>query len=318
MNPPIPPPQTTTNDNINAPTTITKRKRTKRQRPTSLFPSHSSTSNNPINSSSPSFSNSPATPEDQDTANCLILLSKGHKLSPCSNSNSNNNSNMRHLSGYKFNSKRYIQTSTDTTTTTGLAGVYVYECKTCNRTFSSFQALGGHRASHKKPKVNELDKQSPATAFSDEGDHSPEILQFLELNHHRNYSPGNVKKQSSSKLHECSICGAEFNSGQALGGHMRRHRAVNGNGNVTGVSGINRTVDLIRYGGVTVARDCDDRKLGNGGLCLALDLNLPAPPETAVTVADQGQRRELGFKLTANEKKQQQLSAGPTLVDCYY
>jgi len=54
-------------------------------------------------------------------------------------------------------------------------------------------------------------------------------------------------------------------------------------------------------------------------LCLALDLNLPAPPETAVTVAVQGQRRELGFKLTANnEKKQHHLSAGPTLVDCYY
>ncbi|KAF4373479.1 hypothetical protein F8388_025173 [Cannabis sativa] len=32
----------------------------------------------------------------------------------------------------------------------GLSGGHVFECKTCNKRFSSFQALGGHRASHKK------------------------------------------------------------------------------------------------------------------------------------------------------------------------
>ncbi|KAI3694603.1 hypothetical protein L1987_77571 [Smallanthus sonchifolius] len=62
-----------------------------------------------------------------------------------------------------------------------------FHCKTCNKQFSSFQALGGHRTSHKKIKsVNE----SPTKA----------------------------------KTHECSICGLEFELGQALGGHMRRHR----------------------------------------------------------------------------------------------
>jgi len=34
------------------------------------------------------------------------------------------------------------------------------------------------------------------------------------------YCP-NVK---SNKVPECSVCGAKFSSGQALGGHMRRHR----------------------------------------------------------------------------------------------
>ncbi|MFQ6644064.1 hypothetical protein Gotur_018630 [Gossypium turneri] len=72
----------------------------------------------------------------------------------------------------------------------------VFKCKTCNRQFTSFQALGGHRASHKKPKLMErdggvLENQPPA----------------------------------KPKLHECSICGLEFSIGQALGGHMRRHRA---------------------------------------------------------------------------------------------
>ncbi|XP_074364875.1 zinc finger protein ZAT12-like [Apium graveolens] len=69
----------------------------------------------------------------------------------------------------------------------------VYECKTCNRQFPSFQALGGHRASHKKPKLMAGD-----------------LLQVVPM---------------KPKTHECSICGAEFALGQALGGHMRRHRA---------------------------------------------------------------------------------------------
>ncbi|XP_037433450.1 zinc finger protein ZAT12-like [Triticum dicoccoides] len=65
----------------------------------------------------------------------------------------------------------------------------VFVCKTCDRVFPSFQALGGHRASHKKPRLD------------DGGDLKP-------------------------KLHGCSICDLEFAIGQALGGHMRRHRAM--------------------------------------------------------------------------------------------
>ncbi|KAF5799946.1 putative transcription factor C2H2 family [Helianthus annuus] len=74
----------------------------------------------------------------------------------------------------------------------------VFECKTCNRQFTSFQALGGHRASHKKTRLVTGDVEG----------HHDEML------------------QSKPKLHKCSICGLEFAIGQALGGHMRRHRAV--------------------------------------------------------------------------------------------
>ncbi|KAG8066958.1 hypothetical protein GUJ93_ZPchr0005g15329 [Zizania palustris] len=69
-----------------------------------------------------------------------------------------------------------------------------FVCKTCSRVFPSFQALGGHRASHKKPRLD------------GDGD--------LSL--------------AKPKLHGCSICGLEFAIGQALGGHMRRHRAMTG------------------------------------------------------------------------------------------
>ncbi|KAK4779758.1 hypothetical protein SAY87_015864 [Trapa incisa] len=70
----------------------------------------------------------------------------------------------------------------------GGGGGRVFTCKMCNRKFSSFQALGGHRASHMKLRL--MAEATPA----------------------------------KPKTHECAICGLEFPIGQALGGHMRRHR----------------------------------------------------------------------------------------------
>ncbi|CAN0909465.1 Zinc finger protein ZAT11 [Linum grandiflorum] len=110
-------------------------------------------------------------------ANCLMLLSRGQP---------------------RYNavvSQRYSPSSSQ-----------VFECKTCNRKFSSFQALGGHRANHKKhPMPNE----------------SPEEKSLR--------SRSRLQKQPAStakaKPHKCSVCGLVFSTGQALGGHMRRHRS---------------------------------------------------------------------------------------------
>ncbi|KAL5059873.1 hypothetical protein RYX36_031477 [Vicia faba] len=87
-------------------------------------------------------------------------------------------------------------------------GAVEYECKTCNKKFSSFQALGGHSASHKRSKL--------------------EGGEFMKTN-------------ATPKMHECSICGQVFSLGQALGGHMRRHKAMI---NVQEFSSIEKVVKL--------------------------------------------------------------------------
>jgi hypothetical protein len=74
----------------------------------------------------------------------------------------------------------------------------LFECKTCGRRFTTFQALGGHRASHRRPSPDDhVGSQKMEAACA----------------------PG-------PSVHGCPMCGVEFAVGQALGGHMRRHRAV--------------------------------------------------------------------------------------------
>ncbi|KAI6698246.1 hypothetical protein NL676_018365 [Syzygium grande] len=74
-----------------------------------------------------------------------------------------------------------------------------FECKTCKRRFPSFQALGGHRTSHKRPKLSE-----------------PKLEDCTVLT---------LGSTATPKMHECTICRLKFANGQALGGHMRKHRA---------------------------------------------------------------------------------------------
>ncbi|KAM7526851.1 hypothetical protein LguiA_016753 [Lonicera macranthoides] len=338
---------------------IVKGKRTKRQRPQSPIPNFTITTDyiNNINSSPANSAHEFAdttTEEDQDTAKCLLLLSQG----PSPDSPNIINYNINHdddlVGTYKFTSKKYIETST---TGNGKAGIYVYECKTCNRTFPSFQALGGHRASHKKPKAtNPEDRKRP---LSDEEEppqfkHNNYISSGLSLQLsnrpllYTNTNNNNNNIKSSSKVHECAICGAEFTSGQALGGHMRRHRGPVAAPAAAAAAGANTALSLSPSSppiGIDHQSHADSNKRAKYGLCL--DLNLPAAPEPeeeqpAVTVNNQESTKTaaaaklLGYNSSKqqnqtpqhhHQQQQQQqqkqqsplvLSAAPTLVDCHY
>jgi hypothetical protein len=210
----------------------------------------------------------------------------------------------------------------------------VYECKTCNKCFPTFQALGGHRASHKKPRLAgsadedgtnaanvavpkpskppSMKTASPPpptmTAASPPLpppalDAAPDVTTVLSLNNGGGVGINNNR----IRVHECSICGAEFASGQALGGHMRRHRPLHA---PTAVP-------------VTAITD-STKKDGSAGINLELDLNLPAPsdeesvshppppPPAAAPMV-------LGLGPFDSGKKRLMLTASSAaLVDCHY
>lgn len=96
----------------------------------------------------------------------------------------------------------------------GVVSECKYKCTTCNKCFTSHQALGGHRSSHNKLKMTS----------SDEG---TDYKRFV-----MNISGENLDKEvvfaggftvANGGVHQCKICDKVFATGQALGGHQRCH-----------------------------------------------------------------------------------------------
>lgn len=268
--------------------------------------------------------------EDQDIANCLILLAQGHSL-PNNNHHVTNNNN-----AYRFTSRRFLETSSSNSG--GKAGYYVYQCKTCDRTFPSFQALGGHRASHKKPKAasfySNLDLKK--NIYANDAVSLVHTTTTVYNNNKNNNSRSLVVygKASNNKVHECGICGAEFTSGQALGGHMRRHRgavvvpaAVAPTVTVaTAAANTELSLSSMSFDQLSDGQDHlvmpAKKKARKTAVSLDLDLNLPAPEdENRVNgfsfASKQNHEQEHQPKKQREEPKSLVLSA-PTLVDCHY
>ncbi|XP_059306995.1 zinc finger protein ZAT5 [Lycium ferocissimum] len=205
--------------------------------------------------------------EEEDMANCLILLAQGHN--------------------YQKSSQSPL--------------LEVYQCKTCNRSFPSFQALGGHRASHKKPKTLEdiknskpIDHQQVENHLKlNNEDHVTTLSLQIPNNTTNNNNSNNNNNKNKNRVHECSICGAEFSSGQALGGHMRRHRPL---------------PNSIAIASSHSHEESHHEQIKNTRTFLSLDLNLPAPEDD--------HRPE--NKFTFASKEQVIVFSASPLVDCHY
>ncbi|KAL4184335.1 hypothetical protein AMTRI_Chr10g500 [Amborella trichopoda] len=108
-----------------------------------------------------------------------------------------------------------------------------YECTTCNKSFHSYQALGGHRASHKKVKgcfarIDGSDNSTETEVSPDQRPSMPDekLKPYRLVNLMEGEGSGETNcGPSKSKIHECPICFRVFTSGQALGGHKRSHMA---------------------------------------------------------------------------------------------
>ncbi|PWZ58227.1 Zinc finger protein ZAT10 [Zea mays] len=90
-----------------------------------------------------------------------------------------------------------------------------FRCAVCGKAFATYQALGGHKSSHRKPTTPEryaAALAAAATTTAARGDHSDETT-----------ASSLSGSAASGGPHRCSICRRGFATGQALGGHKRCH-----------------------------------------------------------------------------------------------
>ncbi|CAN0905623.1 Zinc finger protein ZAT10 [Linum grandiflorum] len=125
-----------------------------------------------------------------------------------------------------------------------------YKCTVCGKAFPSYQALGGHKASHRKSVLASTSGVTTTTTTT-----------------------SSSSAAGAGKAHECSICHKSFPTGQALGGHKRCHYdggAANNNAKAatSASEGVGSTTTSA-----TVVQQQSHRGL--------IDLNLPALPEFA-------------------------------------
>lgn len=156
-----------------------------------------------------------------------------------------------------------------------------FECTTCNKAFHSYQALGGHRASHKRmkgcfgSKIDSSENSNETEISPNQNADSKLIIKCYSNDIDNSTNDGSKEKAETTdfvckeinngdgdygfkktKGHECPICFKVFPSGQALGGHKRSHLVVEAKSNQTIV--VQKQIPEIRD---------------------FLDLNLPAPVE---------------------------------------
>ncbi|CAN8252978.1 unnamed protein product [Cochlearia groenlandica] len=97
-------------------------------------------------------------------------------------------------------------------------------CVTCNKSFASYQALGGHRASHNKVKIIENHHHHHQARANGEANSllGTEAIVASSALQGSNTS-SSLTNISNSGDHVCNICHKSFPTGQALGGHKRCH-----------------------------------------------------------------------------------------------
>ncbi|XP_010258926.1 PREDICTED: zinc finger protein ZAT9-like [Nelumbo nucifera] len=226
-----------------------------------------------------SNSNCPSS-EEEDLANCLVMLSTA-RVDPLvaeteeSCASASKEEERRNPVGVvvPVPSANRISASNIVEKAKGVARG-MFECKACKKVFNSHQALGGHRASHKKVKgcfAARLDDHDESLVEEDVITHdefliptkSNAILPFEQASQ----PPLAIPAKRKSKVHECSICHRVFSSGQALGGHKRCHWVTSNSPDTSSIAKFHQFQDQTQQ--------LHQRPKFNKSE--PLDLNLPAP-----------------------------------------
>ncbi|OEL18374.1 hypothetical protein BAE44_0020608 [Dichanthelium oligosanthes] len=134
-----------------------------------------------------------------------------------------------------------------------------YECSVCGKVYASYQALGGHKTSHRKPPTPPA-PATPQVAAAPAGEEP---------------APGGA--HAEEKVHQCTLCLRTFPTGQALGGHKRLHYEG-------GADGVKADKDAAKTKAASAAQATS--------VLRDFDLNLPAATAaaTAATTVEEPER----------------------------
>ncbi|GAB4861933.1 hypothetical protein Ancab_037188 [Ancistrocladus abbreviatus] len=229
--------------------------------------------------------------EEEDLANCLMMLSNAtanpivmvadQPEESCASASRD---------GERRNSINYIAPLASRAHLDKAKGAAkgMFECKACKKVFNSHQALGGHRASHKKVKgcfAARLDHVEDNLADDQDGlANDQDYLARPSSKPTSTQQFDHLTSKRKSKVHECSICHRIFSSGQALGGHKRCHWIT---------SNSSDTSTLVRFQQLHDHMEQVQERPMFSQSDQALDLNFPAPNEDIL-----GLQRERGNQLT--------------------
>lgn len=206
-------------------------------------------------------SETPSTTEEEYLALCLIMLARGTTDTATITTTTAAKPVETDPVESKPNQTYPVSpadSATNHQTQTSSTDHYVpYKCSVCDKVFSSYQALGGHKASHRK-----LATAGEEISATNSGTTITSVL------------------NPSGRAHVCNICHKSFPTGQALGGHKRRHYdGVIGSAAGSGLTSSSGTGSSHLHGHLK-----------------GFDLNLPAEPEVEVPLeisVDFGRKSQL-------------------------
>ncbi|URD78484.1 C2H2 zinc finger protein [Musa troglodytarum] len=239
--------------------------------------------------------------EEEDLANCLVMLSAA-RVEPVVTIETEESCASASKEDDRRQQTMTIAATAETPKAPALAPPALpsvprgmFECKACKKVFTSHQALGGHRASHKKVKgcfAAKLEALDEALPYEEVITHEKKASQMaaasmsMAIVPYENSAPLAIAPlKKKPKLHECSICHRVFTSGQALGGHKRCHW-ITSNSPEPSVK-LQPVPDHANLHHQLTLRPMFDTSNSE-----PLDLNMPAPVDDVA-----GVRRDIGSSL---------------------
>ncbi|KAM0862800.1 hypothetical protein ACQ4PT_045022 [Festuca glaucescens] len=143
-----------------------------------------------------------------------------------------------------------------------------FRCSVCGKSFGSYQALGGHKTSHRvKQPATPADAAAPLVA-------PVAAAVVAPAEPATSSTAASSDGTTTSRVHRCSICQKEFPTGQALGGHKRKHY----DGGVTATAASSNT-ELLAVAAAAESEVGSTGANASSAARAAFDLNIPAVPE---------------------------------------